>query len=71
MSANAETMQAVVFKGVRQIAVERRPIPICRNPTDVIVKVHVTALCGSELHVYRGHEHCETDIVMVSLLAVF
>jgi threonine dehydrogenase-like Zn-dependent dehydrogenase len=60
MSSSDTTMQAVIFKGVRAIAVERRPI----------LKVHVTALCGSELHVYRGHEHSEIDIIMVGLLGV-
>ena len=59
-------MQAVIFKGVRKIAVENRPIPICKNSTDVVIKVHVTALCGSDLHIYRGHEFSETDVIMVS-----
>ncbi|CAF1029406.1 unnamed protein product [Rotaria magnacalcarata] len=57
-------MQAVIFKGVRNIAVENRPIPICKNSTDVIIKVHVTALCGSDLHIYRGHEFSETEVIM-------
>ncbi|CAF1158756.1 unnamed protein product [Adineta ricciae] len=60
-------MQAVVFKGVQKIVVEDRPIPICKDPTDVVIKVHVTALCGSDLHVYRGHETTsETDFIMAS-----
>ena len=59
-------MQAVIFKGVRKIATENRPIPTCKDSSDVVIKVHVTALCGSDLHIYRGHEFGETDIIMVS-----
>ena len=59
-------MKAVIFKGVRNIIVEDRPIPVCKYPTDVVVKVQISALCGSDLHVYRGHESSEIDIVMVN-----
>lgn len=41
-----KTMQAVVFKGKLKIAVEERPIPKIQEPTDIIVKVLYTALCG-------------------------
>jgi threonine dehydrogenase-like Zn-dependent dehydrogenase len=40
------TMRAVVFKGVRDVAVEERPIPTIQDPTDIIIKVRYTALCG-------------------------
>jgi hypothetical protein len=39
-------MQAVVFKGPLKVALEERPIPQIQHPTDVIVKVRYTALCG-------------------------
>lgn len=64
-------MQAVIFKGVRQIAVEPRPIPVCKKSTDVVIKVCVTAICGSDLHIYRGHESSETEIIMVSTTFLF
>ncbi|CVK96554.1 probable zinc-containing alcohol dehydrogenase [Fusarium mangiferae] len=57
-------MQAVVFKGPFTVAVEQRPIPRIQHPNDAIVKVQYTALCGSELHVYRGHQKSETDFIM-------
>lgn len=41
-----ETMRAVVFKGVYRVEVEDRPVPQIREPTDIIVKVRYTALCG-------------------------
>ncbi|GES64768.1 zinc-containing alcohol dehydrogenase [Aspergillus terreus] len=57
-------MQAVVFKGPLQVALEERPIPQIQDPTDVLVKVRYTALCGSELHVFRGHQPSGTGFVM-------
>ncbi|KAL2181561.1 chaperonin 10-like protein [Thermothelomyces heterothallicus CBS 202.75] len=57
------TMKAVVFHGPRKIAVEDRPTAV-QDPKDVIVKVQYTALCGSELHVYRGHQPSPTGFIM-------
>lgn len=44
MSSN--TMRAVVFKGPFNVALEERPIPKIEEPTDIVVKVIYTALCG-------------------------
>jgi hypothetical protein len=41
-----KTMKAVVFRGPYRIAVEDRPIPEIVEPTDVVIKVSYTALCG-------------------------
>lgn len=46
----ARTMKAVVFKGPHKIAVEDRPIPVIVDPTDVVIKVSYTALCGRFEH---------------------
>lgn len=58
------TMRAVVFKGPGQVAVEQRPVPKIQEATDIVVKVEYSALCGSELHVFRGHQPSPTDFVM-------
>ena len=42
-------MRAVVFKGPFDVAVEDRPVPKIIEPTDAIVKISATALCGSDL----------------------
>ncbi|KAF3387687.1 hypothetical protein F1880_001689 [Penicillium rolfsii] len=57
-------MQAVVFKGPLQVALEQRPRPRIQDPTDAILKVRYTALCGSELHVFRGHQPSGTGFIM-------
>ncbi|KAK3068515.1 hypothetical protein LTR53_013854 [Teratosphaeriaceae sp. CCFEE 6253] len=61
-----KTMRAVVLKGdfkTIKVAVEDRPYPQLREPTDAILKVTSTALCGSDLHFYRGHLKCPPDFI--------
>ncbi|KAJ9609073.1 hypothetical protein H2200_006844 [Cladophialophora chaetospira] len=57
------TMRAVVLKGDFEVAVEDRPYPKIQKPTDAILKVTSTALCGSDLHFYRGHLKCPPDFI--------
>ncbi|KAM5352844.1 hypothetical protein ACJ41O_005566 [Fusarium nematophilum] len=57
-------MRAVVLKGIKDVAIEDRPPPTIQDPRDVIVKVRYTALCGSELHVFRGHQPSPTGFIM-------
>jgi threonine dehydrogenase-like Zn-dependent dehydrogenase len=59
-----DTMKAVVFHGPGKVSIEDRPIPQIKEEKDIIVKVDKTALCGSELHVYRGHQPSGTGFVM-------
>lgn len=48
-----ETMRAAVFRDVRDIHIEEVPIPEC-GPTDAIVKVTTTTICGTDSHIWRG-----------------
>ena len=41
-----DTMKAVIFKEPHVVAIEDRPIPKIQEPTDIIVKVINSALCG-------------------------
>jgi|GEM_PF-171425 glutathione-independent formaldehyde dehydrogenase len=47
-------MNAVVYRGPREVAVQSVPDPISQAPTDAIVRLTTTALCGSDLHTYDG-----------------
>ena len=47
-------MRAVTFRGPGEVAVEDVEAPALRADTDAVVEVSVTALCGSDLHVYHG-----------------
>ncbi len=62
--SDKDTMRAVVFKGKEHVEIEEKPVPKIKDPTDIIVKVRYTALCGSELHVYRGHQPSGTGFIM-------
>ncbi|MBL1100359.1 zinc-dependent alcohol dehydrogenase [Streptomyces coffeae] len=46
-------MRAVTWQGRREVSVETVPDPIIKEPTDAIVRITTTALCGSDLHLYE------------------
>ncbi|RHZ66773.1 putative zinc-containing alcohol dehydrogenase [Aspergillus thermomutatus] len=48
-------MKAVIYTGDRKITVEDRPKPIILEPSDAIVKVLHTTICGTDLHILQGH----------------
>src|SRR5215468_6049512 len=47
-------MRAVVWEGKHKVQVQQVPDPEIVNPRDAIVKVTLTAICGSDLHLYNG-----------------
>ena len=46
-------MRAVTWQGKRKISVENVPDPHIIEPTDAIIKITSTAICGSDLHLYE------------------
>ncbi|CCH43240.1 L-threonine 3-dehydrogenase [Wickerhamomyces ciferrii] len=48
------SMKASVFKGPKKIQYSNVPTPKLQSPKDAIIQVKATALCGTELHMYRG-----------------
>lgn len=47
-------MKAVCWNGVNELTVERVPDPGIVNPTDALMKVRLTTICGSDLHLLDG-----------------
>ena len=47
-------MKAVCWYGSQDIRVETVPDPEILNPHDAIVRITLTAICGSDLHLYNG-----------------
>jgi threonine dehydrogenase-like Zn-dependent dehydrogenase len=47
-------MQALTYHGARDVRVENVADPILVEPDDLILRVTATAICGSDLHLYRG-----------------
>ncbi len=46
-------MRAVTWQGKRKVSVEEVPDPRIEQPTDAIVKITSTNICGSDLHLYE------------------
>ncbi len=47
-------MKALVYQGPGKKEVVEKPIPTIQEPTDVIVKMTKTTICGSDLHILKG-----------------
>ena len=47
-------MKALVYLGPNQKSLEERPKPLITAPTDAIVKVTRTTICGTDLHILKG-----------------
>ncbi|WP_026204386.1 glutathione-independent formaldehyde dehydrogenase [Actinomycetospora chiangmaiensis] len=56
-------MRAVVYKGTNEVAVEQVDDPRLEAPTDALIRITTTAICGSDLHMYEGRTVAETGIV--------
>jgi threonine dehydrogenase-like Zn-dependent dehydrogenase len=46
-------VKALTWHGKRDVRVEEVPDPTIQDPTDAIIKVTSTAICGSDLHLYE------------------
>lgn len=51
---SASEMLALVYGGAHKRALEVRPRPQIKEPTDAIVRMHLTTLCGTDLHILTG-----------------
>lgn len=49
-------MQALTFGGIETIIHKTVPDPEIFQPTDAIVQISLSGICGSDLHVYHGRE---------------
>jgi threonine dehydrogenase-like Zn-dependent dehydrogenase len=47
-------MKALCWYGKEDVRIETVPDPKLVDPTDAIVKITSTAICGSDLHLYDG-----------------
>lgn len=47
-------MLALTYHGPHDVRVDTVPDPILQEPDDIILQITATAICGSDLHLYRG-----------------
>ena len=52
-------MRAVVYNGPRQVSVAEVAEPRIEQPTDAIVRITTSNICGSDLHMYEGRTDFE------------
>lgn len=46
-------MRALTWQGKRTVSVEDVPDPTIQEPTDAVIKITSTGICGSDLHLYE------------------
>ena len=48
------TMKAAVYKENGIITLEHRPVPALADPQDAIIRVTLTTICSSDIHIKHG-----------------
>src|SRR3954463_4718919 len=58
-------MKALTWHGRRDVRIDEHPDPTIQDPTDVIVRIPSSGICGSDLHLYEvlGPFMSEGDIL--------
>jgi glutathione-independent formaldehyde dehydrogenase len=57
-------MQALVYNGPRDVSIKNVRDAKIERPTDVLVKITTTNICGSDLHMYEGRTDMESGRVL-------
>lgn len=58
---SVKTMKALVYHGPGKKAWEDKPKPTIIKPTDAVVKISKTTICGTDLHIMKGDVPDVTD----------
>jgi len=56
-------VKAVVYQEPFSVAVEEVEDAKIQNPTDVVIRITSTAICGSDLHMYEGRTGAQPGII--------
>jgi threonine dehydrogenase-like Zn-dependent dehydrogenase len=57
-------MKALIYHGPRDVRIKEVPDAKIEKPTDVLVKITTTNICGSDLHMYEGRTDVESGKVL-------
>src|ERR1017187_6751736 len=57
-------MKALIYNGPRDVRIKNVPDAKIERPTDVLVKITSTNICGSDLHMYEGRTDMEKGRVL-------
>src|SRR5699024_8328703 len=61
--AERSTMRAVVYQKPFEVAVDKVDAPKIQAPTDALVRITTTCICGSDLDMYEGRTDAQPGIV--------
>src|SRR5580692_7440653 len=57
-------MKAITYEGIRKMSVSQQSKPKLDSPTDAILRVTTTGICGSDLHMYDGRTPLQEGAVV-------
>jgi glutathione-independent formaldehyde dehydrogenase len=57
-------MRALVYHGPRKVSVDEVPDATIEKPTDALIRITATNICGSDLHMYEGRTDVEEGKVL-------
>ncbi|GHG62536.1 glutathione-independent formaldehyde dehydrogenase [Comamonas sp. JC664] len=57
-------MKALVYEGPHKVSVKEVPDAKIERPTDAVVRIRSTNICGSDLHMYEGRTDMESGRVL-------
>ena len=57
-------MKALVYNGPRDVQLKTMPDAKVERPTDVLVRITSTNICGSDLHMYEGRTNMESGRIL-------
>lgn len=57
-------MKAVVYQDAYRVSVEEVPDARIEKPTDALIRITTTNICGSDLHMYEGRTPVEQGKVL-------
>jgi threonine dehydrogenase-like Zn-dependent dehydrogenase len=57
-------MKALVYNGPRDVSIDEVPDAKIELPTDVVIRLTTTNICGSDLHMYEGRTDMEPGRVL-------
>src|ERR1700749_2567196 len=57
-------MRALVYHGPRKVSVDNVPDATIERPTDALIRITTTNICGSDLHMYEGRTDVEKGKIL-------
>jgi threonine dehydrogenase-like Zn-dependent dehydrogenase len=57
-------VKALVYNGPKDVSVKNVPDARIEQPTDALIRITTTNICGSDLHMYEGRTDVETGKIL-------